>query len=79
MAHQPTRHEVVVISIQDVISPSLRFESLEELSASEDLGSVSSGTTGHARGSTVDIVSGRNLEVAAFDVRGAEPIEDLRR
>ena len=74
MAHQPTSDEVIIVSVQDPLSPFLVFESLEEIVAGKDFGTICSSASGHAGGTTVDVVCGRDLEISAFDVGGTKPI-----
>lgn len=42
----------------------------------ENLGSVGAGSARHAGSAAINVVGGRDLEVASFDVSGAQPVED---
>lgn len=79
VAHQPSRDKVVVVSIQDPLSPLLRLEAIEEVVALEDGRSVRSSAAGHARCAAIHVVRGRDLKVAALNVCGAEPVPDAHR
>ena len=78
MTDEPSRHKVVVVSIENVVSPLLPLETVEELGALQNLGPVSSGAPRHARCAAIHVVRGRDLKVAALDVSGAQPVENAR-
>lgn len=79
MANEPAGDEVVIISVEDVWPPFLRLETLEEVMARENLGAVCPSAARHARGASINVVGGRDLEVATLDVCGAKPVEDASR
>lgn len=71
---QPARDKVVVISVQLILTPPLCPEPIKEQRTLEDFGTESTSTPRHTRGSSVKVVSRRNLEVAALNVGRTEPI-----
>lgn len=79
VAYKPASDKVVVVGVENVRTPLLCLEALEEVVAGEDLGPISAGAAGHARGATVDVVGGGDLKVAALNVRRAQPVEDAGR
>lgn len=79
VAHQPSRDKVIVVSIQDPLSPLFGLEAVEEIMALEDFRSVRSSASRHAGGAAVHVVSSRDLKVAALNVCGSEPIPDANR
>lgn len=48
VAYQPTSHKVVVVSIQNPLSPLLVLEAVEKVMAREDFRAVGAGTARHA-------------------------------
>lgn len=76
VAHQPSRDKVIVVSIQDPLSPLFGFEAVEEIMALEDFRSVRPSAARHARGAAVHVVSSRDLKVAALNVCCSEPVPD---
>lgn len=78
VAHQPARDKVVVVCVEDILSPTLRLESFQEVVALQNLGAISTGAARHARCAAVHAVGGRDLEVPPLDVRRSQPVEDLR-
>ena len=74
MGDKPTRDKVIVISIELVLAPALGLEAFEEERALQDSGPECTGTPGHAGCSAIDSMGRRYLEIAAFNVAGAQPI-----
>ncbi len=72
--HQPSGNEVVIVSIQLVLTPTFSLETIQEQGTLEDFGSEGTGASGHAGGSTIDSMSGRDFKVASFDIGSSEPI-----
>lgn len=79
VAHQPSRDKVIVVSIQDPLSPLFSLEAFEEVMALEDFRSVRPSAARHAGSAAVHVVSSRNLKVAALNVCRSEPVPDANR
>lgn len=77
--YNPASDEVVVISIEVKLAPPLVPETAKELAVVEDFGPVGASSSRHTRGSAVNVVSGRDLKVAALDVSHTEPVPAARR
>lgn len=74
---EPSGHEVVVVRVEYVLAPALTLETVEEVSARKNLGSVGASAARHARSSAVHVVGSRDLEVASLNVGRAEPVPDV--
>lgn len=79
MSHQPPSHEIVVIGVENILSPLLIFEAIEKIVALENFSPVCASAARHTRSSAVDVVGCRYLEVPPLNVSRAQPVEDLRR
>lgn len=77
VAHKPSGHKVVIIGVQSVLLPSLVLKSVQECLALKNLGPVSTSAARHARGSSVHVVSGRDLKVASLNVGCTKPVPAL--
>lgn len=70
----PSGQKVVVIRVEDEIAPFFVAKSIKIFLLLQNLTPDSIGATGHAGSSTIKVVRGRDLEVAALDVALAEPV-----
>lgn len=74
LADEPSGDEVVVVGIEDPLSPLLILEARKELMAHQDFRPIGASASRHARSTAVNVVRGRDLEVAALNVGCSEPI-----
>lgn len=76
VADEPASDKVVVVGIENVLTPALGFEALEEGLARQDLGTIGASAARHAGGAAVHVVSSRDLKVSALNVGGTKPVVD---
>lgn len=76
MADEPASDKVVVVGVEDVLAPLLGLEALKEVVAGQNLRSVGTSSARHAGCTAIEVVRGRDLEVASLNVSSTEPVED---
>lgn len=74
MAYEPACDKVVIVGVENPLSPFLVLETVKEVVALQNFRSVSACATRHARCAAVHVVGSRDLKVAAFNVCGAQPV-----
>jgi hypothetical protein len=77
VAHQPTSHKVVVVSVQNPLSPLLVLETVEKIVTRENFRAVGTGAARHAGSAAVDVVGGRDFKVATLNVSSTQPVPSL--
>lgn len=79
VADQPASYKVVVIRVQNPLSPLLVLKPVKKVMAGEDLRPIGASASRHARGAAVNVVSSRNFKVASLNVSSAEPVPGMSR
>lgn len=74
VAHEPTSHKVVIVSVQNPLPPLLVLEAVKEVVARQNLGTIGASASRHARCAAVNVVGSRDLKVATLNVSCAQPV-----